>query len=84
MHAGDGNGKSVSAGERKEERRRGVATYVVSVGLCVRGVVGVRGGRAAPAVGCRVGGRSGDDHVKGRVGGVLREDKNMRTEGRLA
>lgn len=57
-------------------------TNVVSVS--VRGVVGVRGGRAAPAVGCRVGGRSGDDHVEGRVGGVLREDENIRSEGRLS
>lgn len=72
MLGGAGNRKSISAGERKKERG---ATYAVPVRLCERGVVGVHGGRAAPTVGCRVGGRSGDDHVEGRVSGVLREVK---------
>lgn len=64
-----------------QRRRRGVGgasggatTYAISVCLCVRSVLvlGVCGRGAAPAVGCRVGGSSGNDHVEG-VLGVLRE-----------
>lgn len=50
-------------------------TYAVSVCLhtCSVPEVGVRGRRAAPAVGCRVGGSSGNDHVIGRVWRLLSE-----------
>lgn len=52
----------------------GATTYAISICLCVRSVLvlGVCGRGAAPAVGCRVGGSSGNDHVEG-VLGVLRE-----------
>lgn len=54
-------------------------TYAVAVCLHVRGVpvVRVRGGRAAPAGGCRVGRRSGDDHVVGRLRGLKSQQDDM-------
>lgn len=55
-------------------------TYAVAVSLHVRGVpvVGVRGGRAAPAGGCRVGRRSGNDHVEGRLRGLESQKDDTR------
>lgn len=63
--------RNIPAGCR-EETRVWTVTYAVSVRLHVRGapVVGVRGGRAAPAGGCRAGRRSGNDHVEGHVPGL--------------
>lgn len=61
-------------------RRCWTVTYTVAVSLHVRGVpvVGVRGGRAAPAGGCRVGRRSGNDHVEGRLRGLKSQKDDMR------
>lgn len=55
-------------------------TYAVAVSLHVRGVpvVGVRGWRAAPAGGCRVGRRPGNDHVEGRLRGLKSRKDDMR------
>lgn len=55
-------------------------TYAVAVSLHVRGVpvVGVRGRRAAPAGGCRVGRRPGNDHVEGRLRGLKSQKDDMR------
>lgn len=63
--------RNIPAGCR-EETRVWPVTYAVSVRRHVGGapVVGVRGGRAAPAGGRRVGRRSGNDHVEGHVPGL--------------
>lgn len=55
-------------------------TYDAAVSLHVRGVpvVGVRGGRAAAAGGCRVGRRSGNDHVEGWLRGLKSQKDDMR------
>lgn len=64
--------ENVSAGLTGGDKRFRAVTYAVAVGLHVHGVpvVGVRGGCAARAGGCRVGRRSGDDHVEGRLCGL--------------
>lgn len=83
-------GKQVDEEKRAEVRRRrgvGGGTYAISVCLPVHGGPALRvcWGGAAPAVGCRVGGSSGNDHVIGQVRRVLREvitwQKHPRNEG---
>lgn len=57
-----------------------LVTYAVAISVHVHGVpvVSVRGGRAAPAGGCRVGRRPGNDHVEGRLRGLKSQTDDMR------
>lgn len=72
-HARRQGNRKASGGKRVDRRKEGeasrfsVTTYAISVCLRVRGVadLSVCWWRAAPAVGCRVGGGSGNDHVIG-------------------
>lgn len=76
MHSGGRKQKSISAREEETSAAEGSdPTYAVSVCLRVRSVpeVGMRGRSAAPTVGRRVGGSSGNYHVKGRVRRLLHE-----------